>query len=147
MNLHYDKYLTKKYPMLYKDRFKSMQETAMCWGFQCGDGWFELLHALSDAITTLAVRYGLDITVSTVKEKYGTLSFYYVSQPLDFHSELIRIDKKTQERGYNLIGTLVRHAELATYHVCEVCGNWAEIRGKGWMTVRCDSCYKKEKNG
>lgn len=47
MNRHYDRYLTTKYAPLYRDRNAPMNETAMCWGFCCGDGWFNIINALS----------------------------------------------------------------------------------------------------
>jgi len=45
-----DKYLCEKYPDLFSERHKSMQETCMCWGFEHGDGWFHLLDITCGAI-------------------------------------------------------------------------------------------------
>ena len=45
-----DKYLVKKYPKIFVDRYENMQKTAMCWGFEHGDGWFWLLDQLCDSI-------------------------------------------------------------------------------------------------
>jgi len=36
-----DKLLCERYPKMFVNRDKSMQETAMCWGFDCGDGLFD----------------------------------------------------------------------------------------------------------
>lgn len=41
-----DKELCEKYPKIFADRHKPMTETAMCWGFCCGDGWYELIDTL-----------------------------------------------------------------------------------------------------
>ena len=41
-----DKQLCEKFPKLFKDRYGNMQETAMCWGFEHGDGWFNIIWAL-----------------------------------------------------------------------------------------------------
>ena len=41
-----DKKLCEKYPHMFKNRYASMQETAMCWGFSCGDGWYKIINAL-----------------------------------------------------------------------------------------------------
>lgn len=41
-----DKSLCEKYPKIFKQRNWSMQETAMCWGFEHGDGWYNILDAL-----------------------------------------------------------------------------------------------------
>lgn len=41
-----DAKLVEKYPTIFKNRFASMQETAMCWGFECGDGWYHIINSL-----------------------------------------------------------------------------------------------------
>jgi len=38
--------LFEKYPLIFQDKDKSMQETCMCWGIDCGDGWYWLLDKL-----------------------------------------------------------------------------------------------------
>jgi hypothetical protein len=50
MNRHLDEYLCKKYPKIFLDRHKPMNETAMCWGFECGNGWFFLIDQLCASI-------------------------------------------------------------------------------------------------
>lgn len=45
-----DKKLCKRFPVLYQDRHSPMSSTCMCWDFDCGDGWFEILWQLSLAI-------------------------------------------------------------------------------------------------
>lgn len=42
--------LMKRFPFLYRGRYKSMRETCMCWGFDVGDGWYPLIYNLSLAI-------------------------------------------------------------------------------------------------
>lgn len=46
MNTELDKKLVEKYPLIFKDRYGDMKETAMCWGFECGDGWYDLIDGL-----------------------------------------------------------------------------------------------------
>jgi hypothetical protein len=46
MKQELDKLLCEKYPKMMINRNKSMQETCMCWGFECGDGWFNVLDQL-----------------------------------------------------------------------------------------------------
>lgn len=41
-----DQALCTKYPEIFRDRHKPMSETAMCWGFSCGDGWYPLINTL-----------------------------------------------------------------------------------------------------
>ena len=44
MKQELDELLCKRYPKIFRDRRASMQVTAMCWGFDCGDGWFNILN-------------------------------------------------------------------------------------------------------
>lgn len=46
MKTELDSELCRKYFKLFRDRNASMQETCMCWGFECGDGWYNILDAL-----------------------------------------------------------------------------------------------------
>ena len=46
MNEENTKYLFEKYPKIFADKDKSMQESCMYWGFECGDGWFAILKGL-----------------------------------------------------------------------------------------------------
>ena len=42
MRKELDEKLCEKYPLIFKNRHADMTETAMCWGFECGDGWFNI---------------------------------------------------------------------------------------------------------
>jgi hypothetical protein len=46
MKQELDKLLCERYPKMMVNRNKPMQETCMCWGFECGDGWFDILDQL-----------------------------------------------------------------------------------------------------
>lgn len=46
MNEQLDVALCNKYPKIFAERHKSMQETAMCWGFEHGDGWYDIIDKL-----------------------------------------------------------------------------------------------------
>lgn len=41
-----DKALCENYPRMFQNRNKSMQESCMFWGFECGDGWYKIIDAL-----------------------------------------------------------------------------------------------------
>lgn len=45
-----DKALCEKYPKIFADRHGDMKTTAMCWGFECGDGWYQLIDGLCSLI-------------------------------------------------------------------------------------------------
>lgn len=46
MRKELDEALCAKYPKIFRDRYGDMRTTAMCWGFDCGDGWYNILDAL-----------------------------------------------------------------------------------------------------
>jgi hypothetical protein len=61
--------------------FRECGETSMQRGFQCGDGWFELIHQLCQDIESVAREHGLKPHDSAwpqcreVKSKLGALRF------------------------------------------------------------------------
>ena len=77
MNEYLSKKLFDDFPWLYRDR----HETSMQRGFECGDGWFDLIYKLSQDIEAVARESGLSPDASEwplcrqVKEKMGSLRF------------------------------------------------------------------------
>lgn len=49
-NTEFDKWMIEKYPKIFRDRHGNMQETAMCWGFEIGEGWHNLVACLCSQI-------------------------------------------------------------------------------------------------
>ena len=41
-----DEKLCKDYPKIFANRNGDMTTTAMCWGFECGDGWYHIIDVL-----------------------------------------------------------------------------------------------------
>lgn len=50
MSPELDEILCKKYPKIFKNRYADMRTTAMCWGFECGEGWFNIIDLLCSQI-------------------------------------------------------------------------------------------------
>lgn len=46
MRKELDEALVAKYPKIFRDRHGDMTKTLMCWGFSCGDGWYNIIDAL-----------------------------------------------------------------------------------------------------
>jgi hypothetical protein len=134
MNQKLDKYLVKKCPTLFADRYKSMRETCMCWGFDCGDGWYDLLKeacfALEPIMAALKAKdpegwsFGY-YRASQIKEKYGTLRFY--------------LSGNTPETD-----AIIDKAERRSSVTCEQCGKPGKMRGRGWLYTACNRHTKKE---
>jgi hypothetical protein len=52
MKRELDEALCAKYPLIFKDRNADMRTTAMCWGLECGDGWYNIIDVLCGLLTS-----------------------------------------------------------------------------------------------
>jgi hypothetical protein len=124
------------FPELFSD-LHPMEPFAM-FGFECDDGWFDLLK---DLISNIKEKYNdpayehefniadekIVLKVDQIKEKYGTLRFY--------------VNCCNGE-----IGRLIKQAEEISETTCEECGKEGSMREKGlWYSVRCDECWNAPK--
>lgn len=118
------------FPRLYRGRAKSVQESMMSRGFECCDGWFDLIWTLSQKIEDAARQAGLEPQSSTwpeaaqVKQKMGTLRFY--------------LDNPTET-----ITALIRKAEEDSAKTCETCGNPGSAVRRSRVKTLCDK-HEKE---
>jgi hypothetical protein len=118
--------LYQAFPHLYRGQNKSLQESSMHWGFQCDDGWFDLIWNLSHAIEEAARQEGLEPQndawpeATQVKQKFGTLRFH-----LQNYHEGIR--------------ALIREAGAAAGKICEVCGasSSSVVNSRRWVKTLC----------
>ena len=77
MSQRLDDLLCQRYPALYADRHGDKHLTAMCWGFELGDGWFAIVDALSEVLTVQAKAASVPCPVARqVKQKAGSLRFH-----------------------------------------------------------------------
>ena len=131
MSPELDKRLVNDFPSLYRDRHADMMSTAMCWGFETGDGWYNLIRELSEKLTFLAKAQNCDVRATQVKEKYGTLRFYVAGST-------------------DIMQDCIEAADNKSGHTCENCGStWGRVRAKGglphgWLACRCGACAYKE---
>ena len=134
-----DQQLCKDYPLLFVNRNKSMMESCMYWGFECGDGWYNIInllckniqghidhvnkrrqYLLKDNPHNLSIPDEVpQVVVQQVKEKFGTLSFYYSG-------------------GDEYIHGLVSMAESMSSVTCEECGSPGKTVGPRWLKTLCD---------
>jgi len=130
MKQELDQLLCEKYPKMMVNRNKNMQETCMCWGFECGDGWFNILDQLMGNIQhhidwkNRKEEVVAQVTLDQVKEKFGTLRFYYSG-------------------GDDAIDGMVRMAESMSGVTCEECSAPAQTHGPGWIRTICEPCETK----
>lgn len=124
-------------------RDKSIQVSLMSFGFEHGDGWFDLIWDLSEKIENVLNKYmkesamakslllGDDIfEVVQVKEKFGKLSYFYESN--------------LKEEDEKKINEFVGEAQEKSYKTCERCGKPGTIRNTGWISCLCDDCLEEK---
>jgi len=121
--------LFEDFPILYQEHSLSMQETCMCWGFDCGRGWEPLIRELSEILEKFnRENPEIPIKATQVKEKYASLRFYVNSAP---------------DPLWDLISTYEDRSEK----ICEECGKESSgPRGKGWIRTLCEDCWKEYEN-
>lgn len=68
--------LYDEFPGLYAGRAKPRTDSSMCWGIQCGDGWFALLRELSFQLNEYANAHAdYRLEAIEVKGKAGDLRY------------------------------------------------------------------------
>lgn len=151
MNKEHSNELLKLGKILYADKDKSSTETLMCFGFDCGDGWYYSLRDLTiklEALNILYRNYNFQIKAFQVKEKFGTLRFYYHIIPTsDILSEEDGIVMNYVEQ---LVDNYIDDAEKRCENVCEECGKQFydfnkndRVITKGWIRILCKDCAEK----
>jgi hypothetical protein len=170
MKTELEQKLFEKYPKIFSDRTKPKTESCMFWGLEVGDGWYDLIDILCEALThtyTTSVpvdkedgeRLGItpyinkndgeaiyyfkvgppQVIATQVKEKFGTLRFYYRFELDEKNTSLVETEKypaleKANERFYNYIEGIIHFAETASGKTCEATGQLGELHSSGgWL--------------
>ena len=133
-----DRTLCEKYPKIFVDRYASMTETCMCWGFEHGDGWYQIIDSLCANIQHhidynnknfekgyTQYKQVPQVVATQIKEKFGTLRFYY-------------------DGGDDVIGGMVSMAESWSAVACEECGVPGTQNSRGWIKTLCET-HRKER--
>jgi hypothetical protein len=128
--------------------FANIPEYGLC----CGDGWLPLLGIIARDISAIPVDDRKGFKVVQVKEKWGTLRFYY---SLGKKRGLCEISiagangiSTTRLGVAGLIGEIVGAAELASYFLCEECGRPGRARtARPYVQTLCDEhAVEKDKH-
>ncbi len=96
--------LVRRFPVIYQDYYSPMSQTCMCWGFDHGDGWFEIIWQLSLAIEE-------ELGYSRLQERTFLFkkSFAALWNKLIYKLSPVRLDERKWVDGQGLI--LVKKAE------------------------------------
>lgn len=127
--------LYQKYPSLFVEKDKSIQESCMAFGIETGSGWYDIINNLCFMIdqheknvtnekSSLYNKDYVPVKFTQVKEKFGGLRVY-------------------NSGGDEFVRGLISMAEAISYFTCESCGNKGKPNQKGWITVLCENCRGK----
>lgn len=120
-----DTKLCLDYPKIFVNRAGSPWETLMCFGFEHGDGWYDLIDQMCGVIQShidwqnRKEEKVKQVVAVQVKEKFGGLRFYY-------------------DGGDDFIRGVVAFAEDMSCVICEECGKPGKRRSGGWIRTLCD---------
>lgn len=128
MRRELDEKLTKSFPNLYRDRFSSILTSCLPWGYECNDGWYNILFEASEKLEKIIIQLKEDNPLEEhlpkavqVKEKFGTLRIY--------------LSNETEE-----MSEIVEEAERISAETCEQCGKLGKSNKYGWIETLCDGC-------
>jgi len=157
MRKELDEALCAKYPLIFKDRNENMQNTAMCWGFSHGDGWYNIIDTLCGLLTSeyrgAKSRYDHLVEVGVGNVLYGTKTVTQESidtakTKLDEETLKVPVAVQVKEkfgglRFYVQAATdkhysYISFAESMSYRTCEQCGSPGKTYTDGWHTTLCD---------
>jgi hypothetical protein len=152
-----EKILREKYPKIFVDSSKSSGESAMAWGCECGDGWFDIIDRLCQTLSNLytsAIPVGSEgymavdapaVVATQIKEKFGTLRFYYRLEPdeqvkklrEEGNPEVVRAIEDWLMAYASYVDGAIHMAETLTMHTCEISGLRGELHrtSSGWVKV------------
>jgi hypothetical protein len=139
MNQELQDQLFEKYPDLFENKNKSIQESCMAWGIECNNGWYELLSSVcwrisqheKNIVDRIRIRNKagkandqsdldyIPVKFDQIKEKFGGIRIYYTG-------------------GDDYVRGVVSLADEMSYKICEVCGNAGKPNKGGWISVLCD---------
>ena len=121
MNEEHTRQLLEEFPELWKYA-GNLHVSLMGFGFECGNGWFPLLHKLCkniiEALKSEGNEFREGFYVIQIKEKFGGLRYY-------------------TSYGSKEIFGLINEAEDLSLKTCEVCGVEGKlmVRGRWYKTV------------
>jgi hypothetical protein len=174
MDQKLDEALCRVAPHLFADRYGDMRSTCMMWGFEVGDGWFQLLDKAAMDLELLIVayikdhpeernpfpwfmfgRYGIQWTICNPHRSVSRLIEWMAIElglrnPDPWWPRASQVKEKYGTlRFYMTSGTdemyaITDKAERQSSVTCEFCGKPGKLRGRGWLYTRCAPCWKRE---
>lgn len=150
-----DKALVEKYPLIFADRNKPASETCMCWGFECGDGWYNIIDALCANIqghidnTANNIKWAQEWNSKVNNPDYEWPDYYPVREERRVPEPIPQIVATQVKEKYGILRFYVNYsnpvidamiglAESMSARTCEVCGAPGTRGGDGWLRTTCE---------
>ena len=164
MRKELDEALCAKYPLIFKDRHADMRTTAMCWGLECGDGWYNIIDILCGLLTSdyrhaesryESIKDKLDQPTYGLKPDGDPVGKIITQEMIDeakvkLDGETLKVPVAVQVKEkfgglrFYVNGATDKHwsyinfAESMSYRTCEECGAPGKTYTDGWHTTLCD---------
>lgn len=164
MSPELEQQLYEKYPEIFVQHKWDPRNSAMCFGFEHGDGWYNILDvlcfALMQTVKTCRDRLNWLENIGVGNEKWTNGdkvteeeikdARYKLDEALRELPRATQVKEKfgglrfyvtranTEEESY------LYFAELMSTHTCEVCGSPGKSQGKGWIRTLCDGHAKTD---
>ena len=161
--------LQMDFPFMKQNQVEGEKNLYRRYGFECAGGWYPLLRECCEEITKRYAKEGIkpediDFEPAQIKEKFGTLRFYYGYQDAPcgiaaidmIGGSSIRFDAGNEDDDEQTkifrqdIARIVHGAEEKSAHTCEHCGAEGTLRKEGgftWILTLCDACQEKRMQG
>lgn len=129
--------LVRKYSKILRDYKGDPRQTALCWGAQCDDGWFNLIDKCFEKIQYLCdicSKDGREVQViaTTIKEKMSILRIYVYVEGAN----------KIED---DIIDDIIDETERMSAQTCETTGEHGEPCVKwGWYKTLCYEEARKQ---
>lgn len=138
--------LVAKYPKIFSQYGGNPKDTCMAFGFECGDGWFNIIDLLCGEIDHYCSWYNelfpnlkIQVVAEQVKQKYGSLRFYW---RCTFAENLEDHDYEKVTKCMKYLDGMVAMAESFSERTCELCGKPGNKDKSAFPITRCDSCLE-----
>lgn len=171
MNPHYERYLFRKYEPLYQGHKLPVTQNLMAFGFEHGDGWFNIINELSyqlchdwlfekNAYEAIKGREG---QLKYPKQEEGKYNPIITDSMIDAKLHDMEIERKKIPLVFQVkekFGALRYYVGSATDEqhglinmacalsavTCEICGAPGKINSYGWLRCLCKK-HRKEHEG
>lgn len=101
----------------------------------CGlDGWNSIIFHALKKFECLERKENVQIHVSDIKEKYGTLRIY---------ASVDATDSDNADKVFENVEQIIDKAEQESEFTCMYCGQLGTLREGNWLLTLCDECYEK----